>query len=357
MKFKACSSEWVVVVLGAMALAACLGNDGLNSDGTGGSAAGDGRGGSGASGVCGQVCPQDCELDGRLDGEGCPTCTCKPAPQECSPDDCANQEAPAIAMLCPDGSAVGFSCRLDSRGRCSLQQDKCPTACNPVACDLACPSGFKKGVSGCDICSCAEPPACANADCGPVPPVAPCPGGTGPSMSCERSVTSGKCTWNIGQCNECTAPECGILCEFGNKTNANGCPLCQCNPAPTCTTQECGVAPKVATRICEDGSTAGPECTRSKGKCGWQMTSCPASCSDIRDLKSCELDQACRWLEPGCSGNKLSVAGCFARTAVDCESDRDCVPGKQCATRTVDHCAKRPELRCLTCASPINVCL
>lgn len=360
MKFKAGSNVWIALVMGTVALGACLGNEGLDTDGAGGSAAAGaagGKGGSGGTSTCGPVCDIACEFGNVTDDAGCPTCACKPPPKECGPQDCGNQAAPAIALMCPDGSAVGFSCRRDARGQCSLQQEPCPTTCKPVTCKIACQFGFKKDASGCEICGCADAPVCAKADCGPVPPVAPCPGGTGPAMSCERNATSGKCTWNVGQCNVCAAPVCAIFCEFGNKTDGNGCPLCQCNPAPICTAQECGVAPKAATRICEDGSTAGPECTRSNGKCGWQITSCPAACSDLRDLKACEINKACQWLEPGCSGNKLSVAGCFARAAVNCETDKDCVPGKQCATRTVDHCAKRPDLQCFTCASPINVCL
>ncbi|MDX2019916.1 MAG: hypothetical protein SF187_06725 [Deltaproteobacteria bacterium] len=364
MKFKARSSVWLALVAGILSCGGCMGNEGLDTDdggggsGQGGQGAKGGEGGGGGSSTCGPVCAIACEFGNVLDEAGCPTCACNPPPKQCGPKDCANQAAPAIAKLCPDGSAVGFSCRLNTTGKCSLQQDQCPTTCKPVTCKIACQFGFKKDAAGCDLCACADAPTCKNTECGPVPPVAPCPGGTGPAMSCVRSATTGKCAWNIGQCNVCTGPVCDIFCEFGNKVDANGCALCQCNPAPVaCTTEECGVAPKVATRICEDGSTAGPVCSRTNGKCGWQITSCPAACSELRDLKTCELNTACQWLEPGCSGNKLPVAGCFAKAAVNCESDQECVPGKQCATRTVDHCANRPNVKCFTCASPINVCL
>ena len=312
MKFKACSKVWLAFVISTTAIVSCVDNEGLNTDiargeggnsqggnasggntgggGAGGSVVGGGPGsggagaytGSGGATTCGPICAIACEFGNVLDEAGCPTCSCKPPPKECGPNDCANQAAPAIAKLCPDGSSVGFSCRINVRGQCSLQQDECPTMCKPVTCKIACQFGFKKDASGCEICACAEAPACKATECGPPPPVAPCPGGVGPSMSCVRSSSTGKCNWNVGQCNDCSA---------------------------------------------------------------------------ARDMNTCEDNTACRWLEPGCSGNKLPVAGCFQRTAVNCESDEDCAPGKQCASRTVDHCANRPNFRCITCASPINVCL
>lgn len=313
-----------------------MGNDGLDTNDGGGAAggkAGGGKGGSTSTGgagggiTCGPVCEIFCEFGNVTDSSGCPTCSCNAAPKECSPNECP--PVPAIAKLCPDGSAVGMSCKRGTNGKCGIIEGTCPA-----------------------------PVACKNTECGPVPPVAPCPGGNGPSMSCDRNATTGKCGWNIGQCVAC-GPVCLIFCEFGNVTDASGCPTCSCNPGPVaCTEKECGPGIKAPTRICEDGSTAGPVCGRDAiGKCGWSVTSCPASCSDSRELKTCELNTKCQWLEPGCSGNKLSVAGCFPKSGVNCETDKNCVGGKQCVTRTVDHCAMRPNLKCITCASPINVCL
>lgn len=362
MKYTVRSNVWFVC-LAALALGACASDDGLDtgdSTGAGGSAVGGNggmsSGGSGGSISCGPVCAIACEFGNVLDSSGCPTCSCNPGPKECSAKECP--AVPEIAKLCPDGSSVGMICKRGGDGKCTTVFQECPTTCKPVTCKLGCQFGFKKDATGCEVCECAAPPVCKTTDCGPPPPVAPCPGGTGPTMACERNATSGKCGWNIGQCHVC-GPVCAIFCEFGNKLDDKGCATCSCNPAPlACSDKECGPGPKVATRICEDGSSAGPECNRDAGgKCGWQITSCPASCSGLRDLKTCELNEGCRWLEPGCSGNKLSVAGCFAKSGVNCESDDDCSPGKQCATRTVDHCAMRPNLRCITCASPINVCL
>jgi hypothetical protein len=360
MKFKTGSTTWLVC-FAVLALASCMGNDGLDTNDGGAGAAGGGsiggKGGAGGNMTCGPVCEIFCEFGNVTDASGCPTCSCNPAPKECSPKECP--AVPAIAKLCPDGSAVGMSCKRGTDGKCGIVEGTCPTTCKPVMCKLGCEFGFKKDATGCEVCECAPGPvACKTTDCGPVPPVAPCPGGSGPSISCERNAASGKCGWKVGQCMVCP-PVCAIFCEFGNKLDPNGCATCQCNPAPVaCTEKECGLGIKAPTRICEDGSTAGPVCNRDAvGKCGWSITSCPASCSDSRDLKTCELNTKCQWLEPGCSGNKLSVAGCFPKSGVNCETDKDCVPGKQCVTRTVDHCAMRPNLKCITCASPINVCL
>ena len=367
MKFNVQSKVWLACFAAVAALGACVGNGGLDTnDGVGGSGAvagntGDaGKGGSmngGSGGMsCGPVCAIACEFGNVLDASGCPTCSCNPGPKECSAKECP--PVPDIAKICPDGSAVGMSCKRGSDGKCAVVAGECPTTCKPLACKLACAFGLVKDTQGCDTCACAPGPICKVAECGPPPPVAPCPGGKGPGMSCERNASTSKCNWNIGQCAQCAAPVCAIFCEFGNKLDDKGCATCACNPAPVCTDKLCGPGPKVPTQLCEDGSSAGPVCgPDSKGGCGWQITLCPAACGDARNLQTCELNSKCQWLEPGCSGNKLPVAGCFVRTSVNCDSNEDCASGKQCVSRTVDHCAMRPNLKCFTCASPTNVCL
>ena len=42
---------------------------------------------------------------------------------------------------------------------------------------------------------------CTDAECGPIPPVAPCPGGTGPDVSCNRKA-DGTCHWDVSPCAE-----------------------------------------------------------------------------------------------------------------------------------------------------------
>ncbi len=187
------------------------------------------------------------------------------------------------------------------------------TQCGPV-CAIFCEFGNVEDERGCPTCACKkDPKACDVKECGgaAVPAIA-CADGSTPPLTCERNSATGQCSWRIGQCPVACPPLCDIACPFGNVIDANGCELCKCNPAPTC--------------------------------------------SQFRDLKACETNTACQWLEPGCSGVKLSVAGCFAKTDVNCK-EGGCAGGRTCQSRTVDHCAGRPDLACITCASPINICL
>ena len=78
-------------------------------------------------------------------------------------------------------------------------------------------------------------------------------------------------------------PVCDIYCAFGNVLDAQGCPTCKCNPAPTptsCPPEKCtGPAPKSANYVCPDGVTlAGPACqVGADGSCGWTVVACPAT--------------------------------------------------------------------------------
>ena len=316
-----------------------------------------GSGPQGGKGGCGPVCPLDCEHGQVVDGNGCPTCVCNPAPQECAKDDCG--APPPIVRTCPNGSTVGFLCRRGSNGRCGLVDEPCPT-CAPATCPV-CKDGFapqkRRAPNGCEACACVPAASCRASDCGPPPPVARCPDGDGPSVTCEAGA-DGACAWNVGTCNTCPPLTCDVACAFGHVQDESGCPTCACNPPPVCVAKDCGPPPREAPASCEDGTRAAPVCSRLRsGSCEWRMGTCPAACASASTLKTCEAAAHCRWLEPGCSGERLTTAGCFARTALNCQPGTTCGEGKACVTRTVDPCAGRPEVKCATCASPTTVCL
>jgi hypothetical protein len=94
---------------------------------------------------------------------------------------------------------------------------------------------------------------------------------------CDSSSGTAKCV------PEVTDPCAAVRCSAGYHCEAQDivCITTPCNPiaqcvADPCTDAECGVAPKVLTQLCSDGSTAGPECGRDpSGTCGWTITTCP----------------------------------------------------------------------------------
>jgi hypothetical protein len=175
---------------------------------------------------CGPVCDIFCEYGNVLDAAGCPTCQCKPAPADpcagvkcATGTHCAAVEAPCVAnVACPPVAAC--------------VPDKKTTTCGGIA-GIPCPGAGKcvdDPGDGCD-------PSAGGADCGGI-------------CQCVQNVL---CTKDAvfdsspGVCACVTPPQqcgpvCAIYCEYGNVTDANGCPTCQCNPAPAadpCATVRC----------------------------------------------------------------------------------------------------------------------
>ncbi len=198
--------------------------------------------------VCGPVCTIYCEYGNVLDAKGCPTCQCNPPPA----DSCA-------AVLCPTGTRCEGGKCLPSGPSCGgIAGKACPGLGKCVddpndSCDPA------RGGADCGgLCSCVQNVACdANSKFDSSPSVCACVPG--------KPV--------------CGAV-CAIACQYGNVLDANGCPTCKCNPPPTvvpCPPEKCPVgAPKIATMVCADGSTAGAVCAQTAdGACGWTITRCP----------------------------------------------------------------------------------
>jgi hypothetical protein len=214
---------------------------------------------------------------------------------------------------------------------------------------------------------------------------------------------------------------CDIFCQWGNATDAAGCPLCKCNPPPSCQPADCGPAPSIPVHPpCAGGGVFSVTCTRNDvDACTWTgacqacpATACPptmcpygtrtdangcatcacnpppvcpaigcahacpngartdangcptcdcidpTSCATNTSYKSCLGDTRCEWLQPGCGQPALATGGCFARTEVGCMGDASCSGGRQCLTRVVDPCYNPlGGATCATCGVTQMICL
>jgi hypothetical protein len=208
----------------------------------------------------------------------------------CAPASCASLAVPALAKVCPDGTTLSATvCEDEGGGRCGWGFPACPTdacagaialpcvpcpygsvgsgkddngcdtcpicapppdgsatgdACPPpLPCNLpSCQYGIvpQTDANGCAACSiCAPAPDAGNCQCGPLPPVAPCPGRGDRSVAC-LATPGGSCSWVVGSCptsedagTACTADsDCarGHVCGF---LETGGCGIeGSCFPAP-----------------------------------------------------------------------------------------------------------------------------
>jgi hypothetical protein len=98
-----------------------------------------------------------------------------------------------------------------------------------------------------------------------------------------------------------------------------------------CSQTDCGPAIGMPSKICPDGSTAGPVCQRNdNGTCGWVRTECPwtsdESCGGCTDTEFCKVDNCGRSSETGVctpisepcdSSDEKHVCGCDGTTYVN----------------------------------------
>jgi hypothetical protein len=92
---------------------------------------------------------------------------CPPPTQGCTSD--VQCLTPGACQPCPDGSCRPEKSWCDpTSGKCITSIGSCPTKCQPIVCNLACPNGYAKDANGCDTCACAgggTGSCSADADC------------------------------------------------------------------------------------------------------------------------------------------------------------------------------------------------
>jgi hypothetical protein len=223
-------------------------------------------------------CPGICQCPGS--GSTCPAgsmfsndpsvCGCSPMP----PDPCATVKC-----------ATGTQCN----------SGKCVPVCGPV-CNIFCQFGNVPDANGCPTCACNQPPPdlCVGVMCGTG---THCDSGKCVSDGVSCGGLAGKACPGFGQCADdpydacdptAGGADCPGICQCVQNvscpTNSmfNGSPsVCACATIapPVCDSQKCPApAPGVPTKICPDGTTAGPVCTlNADGTCGWTVSSCAGS--------------------------------------------------------------------------------
>jgi hypothetical protein len=170
-------------------------------------------------------------ISGRRGGRGRSRTT--PAP---------SVECPAIE--CPDnGGVCPYGYKRDEHG-CQLCECKASWRCQPnepqPTCRKYCEFGFVVGADGCPTCDCFDPAT---------PSQLPAPSSTNQQQSSRHhhhhhhhdhgnaSATAiAALSPSVTAAGNSSATVCGpiclMFCENGMKTDANGCPICECNDQP-----------------------------------------------------------------------------------------------------------------------------
>lgn len=179
-------------------------------------------------------------------------------------------------------------------------------------------------------------------------------GGGGMTGSGGSTGGGGKGAGGQGGAFVC-GPVCQIYCQYGNVSDANGCPTCACNPAPVaCTSAECPAPPPYALPLCDGGPIVSAMCLRgTDGKCAWHAPSCgvcaPANCPNL----TCA------------NGLAVGSDGCTTCTCSTCPTGSHAVacPGVTCNIACAygfansDGCAVCSCRAAPTCASPSEACV
>jgi hypothetical protein len=330
----------------------------------------------------GPVPPTECGENGGSCDRILDSCSCEWM--------CTNDAAsmPQCDQECPESEVPSFTCEC-TEGGCDRVDE--PT----VACDdgFSCSPYYSS-------CSCSwtclgsdEDPAECDQLCAPDDTPAPMCECTGDTCSVAAACQDGETREADDGCNTCRCLNgewaCTLIacppemCRDGETREAeDGCNTCTCFDNQwactelacpmECTAQECGPGLGAPTRMCDDGSTAGPECVRDRtGECGWIITRCPESesyepCADKVCGDSCQL---CDPADSDCvetreakvcnqAGECVSDAGDLCPGPLPpippwlvCAVDTDCMPsgcgGEMCASEPqVSVCVALPEHAC-----------
>jgi Antistasin family len=172
--------------------------------------------------------------------------------------------------------------------------------------------------------------------------------GSGGSGAAGRGGSGGGGT--SGMCG----PVCNIYCPYGNVTDPNGCPTCQCNPAPpVCSMTECGPPPPYAYPMCPTGATVIPAaCTRgTDGKCAWHAPTCGNPCPQGTHQVACPqiaCGTDCLY------GNTRDATGC---TTCACRPVPNCAPaGVACVSCPFGYRVGPNQCRTCACEDPPAGC-
>ncbi|HEY5452333.1 MAG TPA: hypothetical protein VIQ54_26435 [Polyangia bacterium] len=268
-------------------------------------------------------CPNGQEPVIDYSADCCPHFTCQPLCQSPQARTCPMTPAP----ICPArtklwiGTAIedccpAYRCEPDGTTCDPATGAKCCDATN-VACTLAipyCGPNVQPKIVGetADCCPIYQCPCDAVIDpatgvttdarsCGCTTPTCK----DGEALVCDKKDVCGgpcRCEPARGVCKTDSDCPADARCDA---TNCRLPPTAADASAPTCDPSKCGPTLAIPSRICADGSTAGPtdRCLlNADGTCGWEIRTCPSDCYGI----------------------------CVPNITRGCRADSDCPSGQQC---------------------------
>ena len=350
-------------------------------------------------GTDGLTYANDCLLESAnvaLDHEG----ECEDV--SCSDDECGPM--PSVAQ-CPNGNGPTVECTTDENGSCgwivgTCEPEICPHWFEPV-CGIdgqtygnECEAGVAhveiayEGECEAEVCPNLWEPVCGIDDetypndcvaamedveiahegectqvqcdfddCGPMPPLAPCPDGEGPSISCEPNP-AGECEWNIGSCDQpvehdmCTSDFSCDEDEYCTTNDGDCFSDPDCEPGEPCVDVCFGFCEEVEENpdMCTSDSSCDENeyCTTNNGDCFSDpdcrpgepcVDVCFGFCEEVEENPDmCTSDSSCDENEYCTTNNG------------DCFSDPDCRPGEPCTAVCFGFCEEEnPECVDLEC--------
>lgn len=180
----------------------------------------------------------------------------------------------------------GFIIDSDGCTTCSCNPAPEEASCPAIECDPSCPHGYSTDAQGCMTC-----------DCRPDP------------VRVSRSSSPNKCP-----------PVCYMYCQFGNRLDENGCPLCACkSKEEACGAQQCMMECPTGFQLdsrgcelcqCRPAAEATPSCPNNqclkecafgfqKDSFGCEICVCASARSRNRQTTDCSKRPSCRMSCPG----------------------------------------------------------